>query len=145
VANKWDLVEKDHARVKALKDAVAERFVFARRAPFLPISAKTGRGVARVFPELDGLAKRFAARITTGELNRVLRKAFDRQSPVGRSGRELKIRYAVQVRSEPPAIRLFADRAEALHFSFERYLQNRLREFLKLDGVPLKFEVRKSD
>ena len=145
VANKWDLVEKDHARVKALKDSVAERFVFARRAPFLPISAKTGRGVARVFPELEGLAKRFAARITTGELNRVLRKAFDRQSPVGRSGRELKIRYAVQVRSEPPAIRLFADRAEALHFSFERYLQNRLREFLKLDGVPLKFEVRKSD
>jgi GTPase len=145
VANKWDLVEKDHARVKELKDTVAERFVFARRAPFLPISAKTGRGVARVFPELDGLAKRFEAKITTGELNRVLQKAFARQAPTGRSGRDLKIRYAVQVRSGPPVIRLFADRAEALHFSFERYLQNRVRELMKLDGIPLKFEVRKSD
>ena len=145
VANKWDLVEKDHARVKELKDTVAERFVFARRAPFLPISAKTGRGVARVFPELDGLSKRFEAKITTGELNRVLQKAFQRQSPTGRSGRDLKIRYAVQVRSGPPVIRLFSDRAEALHFSFERYLQNRVRELVKLDGIPLKFEVRKSD
>jgi GTP-binding protein len=145
VANKWDLVEKDHARVKELKETVAERFVFARRAPFLPISAKTGRGVARVFPELDGLAKRFEAKITTGELNRVLQKAFARQSPTGRSGRDLRIRYAVQVRSGPPVIRLFADRAEALHFSFERYLQNRVRELMKLDGIPLKFEVRKSD
>jgi GTP-binding protein len=145
VANKWDLVERDHARVKALKETVAERFVFARRAPFLPVSAKTGRGVGRVFPELDGLAKRFEAKITTGELNRLLQKAFARQAPTGRSGRDLKVRYAVQVRSGPPVIRLFADRAEALHFSFERYLQNRLREHVKLDGVPVKFEVRKSD
>jgi GTP-binding protein len=145
VANKWDLVERDPARVRELKDTVAERFVFARRAPFLPVSARTGRGVARVFPELDGLAKRFEAKITTGELNRALQKAFARQSPRGRSGRELKIRYAVQVRSGPPVIRLFADRAEALHFSFERYLQNRVRELVKLDGIPLTFEVRKSD
>ena len=81
----------------------------------------------------------------TGELNRVLKKAFERELPKGRSGRELRIRYAVQVAAEPPLVRLFADRAEALHFSFERFLQNRIREHWKLDGVPMKFIVKPGD
>jgi GTP-binding protein len=142
VANKWDLVEADHARVKALHDSVIERFVFARGAPFLPVSCKTGKSVGRILPEADALAKRFATRLSTGELNRMLQKAFEAQTPRGKSGRTLRIRYAVQVASNPPLIRLFADRAEPLHFSFERYLQNRIREKWKLAGVPLKFVVK---
>jgi GTP-binding protein len=145
VANKWDLIEKDLEKTRRLRQDVIDRFVFARKAPFLAVSAKTGRGVGRLLPEADALAKRFATRIPTGELNRLLGRAYERQLPKGRSGRELKIRYAVQVGSEPPVIRLFADRAEALHFSFERFLQNRLREKWPLDGVPLRFMVRKSE
>jgi GTP-binding protein len=71
----------------------------------------------------------------------VLQRAFEMQQPKGRSGRDLKVRYAVQVASEPPLVRLFADRAEPLHFSFERFLQNRIREKWPLDGVPVKFTV----
>ena len=145
VANKWDLVESDLERVRAMKRDVVRRFVFLRNAPFLPVSAKTAKGVARILPEADALARRFATRMPTGELNRVLRKAFERELPKGRSGRELRIRYAVQVAAEPPLVRLFADRAEALHFSFERFLQNRIRERWKLDGVPVKFVVKPGD
>ena len=145
VANKWDLVERDLEKVREMKQDVVRRFVFLRNAPFLPISAKTGKGVGRILPEADALAKRFATRMPTGELNRVLQKAFQRELPKGRSGRELRIRYAVQVASEPPLVRLFADRAEALHFSFERFLQNRIREHWKLDGVPVKFIVKPGD
>ncbi|MFI5180029.1 MAG: ribosome biogenesis GTPase Der [Thermoanaerobaculia bacterium] len=145
VANKWDLIEKDREKIRSLRDDVKRRFVFMRTNLFLPVSARTGRGVGKILPEVDAVARRFATRMPTGELNRILHRAFDRQAPTGRSGRDLKIRYAVQVRSEPPAVRLFADRAEALHFSFERYLQNRLREAFPLDGVPVKFEVTRSD
>jgi GTP-binding protein len=141
-ANKWDVVEKDVERTRGLREDARRRFVFLRNAPFLPVSAKSGRGIARILAEADGVAQRFATRMPTGELNRVLRKAFERELPKGRSGRELRIRYAVQVASEPPLVRLFADRAEALHFSFERFLQNRIREHWKLDGVPLKFVVK---
>ncbi len=142
VANKWDLIEDDHARVKALRDEVADRFSFARGAPFLPVSCKTGKSVGRILPEADALAKRFATQLSTGELNRLLQKAFEEQTPRSKSGRTMRIRYAVQVASNPPLIRLFADRAEPLHFSFERYLQNRIREKWKLAGVPLKFVVK---
>jgi GTP-binding protein len=145
VANKWDLIEGDREAVRRLRDEVSRRFVFTRSRALLPVSAKTGRGIGRILPEVDSAAARFATRLPTGELNRLFRRAFDRQAPTGRSGRELKIRYAVQVRSEPPLVRLFADRAEKLHFSFERYLQNRLREAFPLDGVPVRFEVVRSD
>ncbi|HUM02959.1 MAG TPA: ribosome biogenesis GTPase Der [Thermoanaerobaculia bacterium] len=145
VANKWDLVERDREKTKRLREDVARRFVFTRTNLFLPVSARTGRGVGKVLPEVDAVARRFSSRFPTGELNRHLRKAFGRQTPTGRSGRELKIRYAVQVRAEPPLVRLFADRAEKLHFSFERFLQNRLREAYPLDGVPVRFEVVRSD
>ncbi len=141
-ANKWDLLETDPERARALRESVRERFAFVRGAPFLSLSCKTGRGVGRVFAEADALARRFATRLPTGELNRLLQRAFQAQTPKGRSGRDLKIRYAVQVAAEPPLIRLFADRSEALHFSFERYLQNRLREKWPLDGVPVRFVVK---
>jgi GTP-binding protein len=145
VANKWDLVERDREKTRRLRDEVKRRFVFTRTNLFLPISARTGRGVGKVLPEVDAVARRFTARFPTGELNRLLHRAFGQQTPTGRSGRELKIRYAVQVRTEPPLVRLFADRVEKLHFSFERFLQNRLREAFPLDGVPVRFEVVRSD
>ena len=142
VANKWDLIEDDPQKVEALRFEAARRFAFARSTPFLAVSCKTGRGVGKVLQEADALAKRYAIRIPTGELNRLLHKACEVQAPKGKSGRDLKIRYAVQVAAEPPLIRLFADRSEALHFSWERYLQNRIRERWALDGVPLKLVVR---
>jgi GTP-binding protein len=145
VANKWDLLADDPVAQKTLRDDVRRRFVFTREAAFLTVSAKTGLGIDKILPEADAVARRSATKLSTGELNRVLKKAFEAQLPKGRSGRELKIRYAVQVASEPPLIRLFSDRDEPLHFSFERYLQNRLRDNWDLAGVPLKFVVRKGE
>ena len=145
VANKWDLLADDPVAQKTLLYDVRRRFVFTRGAAFLTVSAKTGAGVSKILPEADAVARRSALKIPTGELNRVLKLAFEAQLPKGRSGRELKIRYAVQIASEPPLIRLFSDRDEPLHFAFERFLQNRLREKWDLAGVPLKFVVRKSD
>ena len=75
----------------------------------------------------------------------MIQRSIGREQPRSRSGRPLKIRYAVQVRTSPPLVRLFTDRAEPLHFSYERFLQNRIREAWKLDGVPLKLIVKKSD
>ncbi|MEO8587010.1 MAG: ribosome biogenesis GTPase Der [Acidobacteriota bacterium] len=145
VANKWDLIEKDRERAAELKHDTERRFIFLRKAPFLPLCATSGKGVQRLLPEADALAKRFTTRMSTGELNRLLQKAYEREEPRGRSGRHMKIRYAVQVAAEPPLIRLFADRTEPLHFSFERFLQNRIREKWNLNGVPLKFVVKKDD
>lgn len=142
VANKWDLISGDEGRKKNLLEDVRRRFDFLRKAPFLPVSAKTGSGVNRILKEAAHLAERFATRIPTGELNRVIKKATERQQPKGKSGRDLSIRYAVQIGSSPPRIQLFADRAEPLHFSYERYLQNRLRDVWSLDGVPIKLQIR---
>jgi len=145
VANKWDLLADDPVAQKTLREDVRRRFVFTRGAAFLTVSAKTGAGVSKILPEADAVARRSALKLSTGELNRVLKKAFEAQLPKGRSGRELKIRYAVQIASEPPLIRLFSDRDEPLHFAFERFLQNRLREKWDLAGVPVKFVVRKGE
>ncbi len=145
VANKWDLLADDPVAQKTLRDEVRRRFVFTRGAAFLTVSAKTGAGISKILPEADAVARRSTLKMQTGELNRVLKQAFEAQLPKGRSGRELKIRYAVQIASEPPLIRLFSDRDEPLHFAFERFLQNRLREKWDLAGVPLKFVVRKGD
>ncbi len=143
-ANKWDLIEKDRTKVDALRESVVDRFAFVKGAPFVQLSCLSGRGVKKLLVEAAGVAERLFTRFSTGELNRVLQRAFEAQSPKTRAGRPLRIRYAVQVASAPPVIRLFADRAEALHFSFERYLQNRLREKWKLAGVPLRFNVVES-
>ncbi|MEO6325377.1 MAG: ribosome biogenesis GTPase Der [Thermoanaerobaculia bacterium] len=145
VANKWDLIEGDAERIRHLKDDVKFRFVFARGAAFLTVSALKGRGISKILPEADALAKRYATKLSTGELNRILQKAFQQQAPKGKSGKDMKIRYAVQVGSEPPVIRLFSDRSEPLYFSFERFLQNRIRDHWRLDGIPVRFVVRKSE
>ena len=145
VANKWDLIEDDPVAQKTLRDDVRRRFIFTRGAAFLTVSAKTGLGIEKLLPEADAVARRLATKLPTGELNRMLKKAFEAQLPKGKSGRELKIRYAVQIASDPPLVRLFSDRDEPLHFSFERFLQNRLREQWDLAGVPLKFVVRKGE
>lgn len=145
VANKWDLLADDPVAQKTLREDVRRRFVFTRGAAFLTVSAKTGAGVSKILPEADAVARRSTLKIPTGELNRVLKKAFEAQLPKARSGRELKIRYAVQIASEPPLIRLFSDRDEPLHFTFERFLQNRLREKWDLAGVPIRFVVRKGE
>ena len=145
VANKWDILANDEAAQKALRDDVRRRFIFTRGAAFLTVSAKTGAGVGKILPEADAVARRSALKMPTGELNRVLKKAFEAQLPKGRSGREMKIRYAVQVASEPPLVRLFSDRDEPLHFAFERFLQNRLREAWDLAGVPVRFVIRKGE
>ena len=145
VANKWDLLADDPVAQKTLREEVRRRFVFTRGAAFLTVSAKTGAGIPKILPEADAVARRSALKLPTGELNRVLKQAFEAQLPKGRSGRELKIRYAVQVASEPPLIRLFSDRDEPLHFAFERFLQNRIREKWDLAGVPVKFVVRRGD
>ncbi len=145
VANKWDLLADDPGAQKTLREDVRRRFVFTRGAAFLTVSAKTGAGVSKILPEADAVARRSTLKIPTGELNRVLKKAFEAQLPKARSGRELKIRYAVQIASEPPLIRLFSDRDEPLHFTFERFLQNRLREKWDLAGVPIRFVVRKGE
>jgi len=145
VANKWDLLADDPVAQKTLREDVRRRFVFTRGAAFLTVSAKTGAGVSKILPEADAVARRSTLKLPTGELNRVLKKAFEAQLPKGRSGRDLKIRYAVQIASEPPLIRLFSDRDEPLHFTFERFLQNRLREKWDLAGVPIRFVVRKGE
>lgn len=142
VANKWDLLGGDLERETNLTLEVRRRFAWVKASPYLPMTAIKGRGVKRLMTEADAIAKRYLTRFSTGELNRLLQKAFQEQTPRDRKGHDMKIRYAVQVASGPPLIRLFADRTEPLHFSFERFIENRIRERWPMDGVPIRFVVK---
>ena len=140
--NKWDAVEKDGSTMTAYRKKLEEDFSFMSYAPFLFLSAKTGQRIDRLFELIKHVANSNAMRIATGMLNDVLAQATARVQPPTDKGKRLKIFYMTQASTKPPTFVCFVNSAELFHFSYQRYLENRIRETFGLEGTPVRFIIR---
>jgi GTP-binding protein len=145
VVSKIDLVEPELRSAAAWKAILRPYLKFVPHAPVLAVSAKTGENVARVIPTALEVVGQRRVRIPTHELNSVLREAFEARPPPGYKGRRLSLKFATQANSETPTVVLFVNDPELLHFSYRRYLENRLRERFGLAGNPLRIVLRPSN
>ena len=142
VVNKIDLVEGEEKTAVAWKTRIARSFKFIPHAPLVLISAKTGTGVRKVIPAaLDVIGQR-RTRVPTNELNRVLREAMTERPPPSFKGKRLSLNFATQAESDTPTIVLFVNDVGLLHFSYRRYLENKLRERFGFQGNPLRIVLR---
>jgi GTP-binding protein len=142
VINKADLIaEEGREGREQLKGRVLERLKFLKDTPALFASATTGAGVAHLLPAALEVGEAFKTRVATGELNRILRAAWERQPPPG-GKRPPRLYYATQTASGPPRFALFVSGTGKLHFSYQRYLENTVREAFPLAGVPIRFNIR---
>lgn len=117
-------------------------FSFMPYAPFLFISAKTGQRVERLFELIKFVSEQNSLRIKTGMLNDVLAQATARVQPPTDKGKRLRIYYMTQPSTNPPTFVFFVNRAELFHFSYQRYLENQLRDTFGLEGTPVRFIIR---
>ena len=142
VVNKWDLVEKDGKTMDRMRKEVQEGLSFMTYAPVLFISALTGQRVDRLFELIDYVSNQSATRITTGMLNDVLADAQARVQPPTDKGRRLKIYYMTQVGVKPPHYVIFCNDSRLFHFSYQRYLENCIRNTFGLEGTPIRISIR---
>ena len=142
VVNKWDLVEKDGKTMQEFTKKLQNDFSFMSYVPFLFISAKTGQRVQQLFPLIQKVAQNNALRISTGRLNDVLAYATARVQPPTDKGKRLKIYYMTQASTQPPTFVCFVNNAELFHFSYQRYLENQIRETFELEGTPVRLVIR---
>ena len=142
VVNKWDLIEKDGKTMDKMREEVRNGLAFMTYAPILFISAKTGQRVDRLFELIDYVSNQASTRITTGMLNSVLADAQTRVQPPSDKGRRLKIYYMTQVGIRPPHFVVFCNDSRLFHFSYQRYLENCLRNTFGLEGTPIILSIR---
>ncbi len=143
LVNKWDLIIKDDETFNAYTRHVREAFKFIPYAPLLFISAKTGQRVDQVLPLALEIAQERQRRIPTAELNVLLREAvYDHPPTATHKGAHLRIYYATQPQAAPPVFLFFANNAELVHWGYERYLENRIREKYGFTGTPIKIVFR---
>ena len=140
--NKWDAIEKDDRTMQEFRKKLENDFSFMPYAPFIFISAKTGQRIDRLFDLIKHVASSNAMRIATGMLNDVLGQAMARVQPPTDKGRRLKIYYMTQASTRPPTFVFFVNSAELFHFSYQRYLENRIRETFGMEGTPIRFIIR---
>ena len=142
VVNKWDAVEKDGNTMREYKEKLAVDFAFMKFAPFVFISAKTGQRVDRLFEQIAYVYAQSTMRISTGKLNEILGAATARVQPPTDKGRRLKIYYMTQIGIKLPHFVCFCNDAKLFHFSYQRYLENQIREVFGLEGTPVRFIIR---
>ncbi|MBE6794591.1 MAG: ribosome biogenesis GTPase Der, partial [Ruminococcaceae bacterium] len=140
--NKWDAIEKDDKTMNEFRKNLDVEFGFMSYAPTIFISAKTGQRLDRLFELIKYVANTNAMRIKTGILNELLAEATTRVQPPTDKGRRLKIYYATQPSTKPPTFVFFCNNAQLFHFSYQRYLENRIRETFGLEGTPIRIIVR---
>ncbi len=144
--NKWDAVEdKTDKTMKEFTDKLSVDFSFMSYVPFIFISALTGQRVTKLYEMIKDVADKNALRVTTGALNDLLIYATSRVQPPSDKGRRLKIYYITQASTKPPTFVAFVNRKELFHFSYQRYLENQIRETFDLKGTPVRFIVRERD
>lgn len=140
--NKWDAVEKDGNTMKEFREKLSVDFSFMSYAPFIFISAKTGIRIYKLYEMIVHVHSQNSMRISTGKLNEVLGIATARVQPPTDKGKRLKIYYMTQASTRPPTFVFFVNNSELFHFSYQRYLENQIREIFGLDGTPVRFIVR---
>lgn len=140
--NKWDAIEKNDKTMSDYKKKLDVDFSFMSYAPMVFISAKTGQRLDRLFELINQTANANAMRIRTGKLNELLSQAVLRVQPPSDKGKRLKIYYMTQASTKPPTFVCFVNNQELFHFSYQRYLENRIRETFGLEGTPIRFVIR---
>ena len=140
--NKWDAVEKDDKTMDEYRKKLENDFSFMSYAPILFISAKTGQRLDRMFELIQIAAASNAMRVTTGTLNDILAQATARVQPPTDKGKRLKIYYMTQASTKPPTFVCFCNDHELFHYSYQRYLENRIRENFGLEGTPVRMVIR---
>lgn len=140
--NKWDAIEKDGKTMQEYKKKLEKDFSFMSYAPIIFISAKTGQRLDKLFEIICEVRKYNSMRISTGVLNDLLAESVMRVQPPTDKGKRLKIFYMTQVATKPPTFVFFVNSAELFHFSYQRYLENRIRETFSMIGTPIHFIVR---
>jgi len=143
--NKWDLVEKDSNTVKAYYERLRDQAKFLSFAPAMTISALTGQRITKTFKLVDEVYSQYVHRIATGQLNRILGKAIEKNAPSMHRGKQIKFYYAAQISTRPPTIVCFVNYPQAIHFSYKRYLINQLREESGLDKTPIRMIFRQRE
>ena len=141
--NKWDLVKKDPDKKKALNVALERQLKFVSFAPRINLSALTGERVTKLFAKIDLLYGQFRFKIGTGALNRTIEEISHKNPPPIAEWGRLKLFYATQTATGPPTFVIFVNRPDKVHFSYERYIVNQLREHLDLKHTPIRLVFKK--
>lgn len=142
VVNKWDAVEKDEKTMKEFEQKIREHFLFLDYAPIVFLSAKTKKRIHTLIPMIDMASENHSKRVPTTVLNDVIMDAVAMNPTPTDKGRRLKIYYMTQVSIKPPTFVVFVNEPELLHFSYERFLENRIRDAFGFEGTPIKIFPR---
>jgi len=142
LVNKWDAVEKDAYTMSAYTDKIREELNFMSYVPLLFISARTGQRVEQVLPLALQVQEERLARLTTSQINQILMKAQDEHPAPSRAGRALKMYYGTQVRSDPPTFMIYVNDPKLAHFSYRRFVENRIRAEYGFLGTPIRLVMK---
>jgi GTP-binding protein len=138
LVNKWDTVEKDSYTMESYSKHIRQELNFMDYVPFLFISAKTGQRVDKVLPLALQVQEERLVRLTTSKINKIIHEAQDKHPAPSRGGRQLRMYYGTQVRSDPPTFLIYVNDPKLAHFSYRRYLENRIREEYNFLGTPIR-------
>lgn len=142
VVNKWDAIEKDDKTIYKYTNKVRETLSYMPYAEIMFVSAETGQRLTKLFEKIDMIIENQTMRIATGVLNEIVSEAVALQQPPSDKGKRLKIYYITQVSVKPPTFVIFVNDKELMHFSYTRYLENKIRDTFGFKGTPLKFIIR---
>lgn len=142
VVNKWDAIEKDDKTIYRYTEQIRQKLSYMAYARLMFVSAKTGQRLDKLFDLIDVICSNQTRRIQTGVLNEIISEALALTPPPSDKGKRMKLFYATQVGVKPPTFVFFVNDKELMHFSYLRYLENKIREAFGFEGTPLKFYVR---
>jgi len=145
VVNKWDAVEKDDKTMQRFTETIRDHFLFMSYAPIVFVSAVTKQRLHKLLPVVQSAAEQHSMRVPTNVLNDIVADAVAVNPPPTDKGRRLRINYITQVAVKPPTFVLFVNDPELMHFSYERYLENRIRTAFPFEGTPVRITVRRKN
>lgn len=140
--NKWDAIEKNDKTIYKFTEEIRNKLSYMPYAELLFISAQTGQRLPKLFETIDAVIENHSLRIATGVLNEIMSEAVAMQQPPSDKGKRLKLYYITQVSVKPPTFVIFVNDKELMHFSYTRYIENKIRESFGFRGTPLKFIIR---
>ncbi len=142
IVNKWDLIEKDDKTMNKFTQDIRTKLSYMPYAELLFVSAKTGQRLPKLFETIDAVVENHQMRIQTGVINEIMAEAVALNQPPSDKGKRLRLYYITQVSVKPPTFVIFVNDKELAHFSYIRYIENKIREAFSFRGTPLKFIIR---
>lgn len=142
VVNKWDAIEKDDKTMNKFTNDIRQKLSYMPYAELLFVSAETGQRLPKLFETIDAVIENHSLRIATGVLNEIMAEAVALNQPPSDKGKRLRLYYITQVAVKPPTFVIFVNDKELMHFSYTRYIENKIREAFGFKGTPLKFIIR---